>query len=84
MEAGLPNITGKAGFDVGGGSQVVYHRISGAFYGSDWTSGYVMATGREGSGHSSVTLDASRSSSIYGKSSTVQPTALTLKHYIKF
>ena len=82
--AGLPNIAGKAGFDVGGGSQVVYSKISGAFYGSDWVSGYVIATGREGSGYSAVTLDASRSSSIYGNSDTVQPKAVTVKFCIKY
>ena len=69
IEAGLPNITGWSEH---------YHDLSrhdtgGAFY----SSGGISAQGSgSGSGTwSRLNIDASRSSSIYGKSSTVQPPA---------
>jgi hypothetical protein len=65
IEAGLPNITGYAGLTKNGG-------MNGAFYEGN--------QGRSaGKGDTFSTLecyfDASRSSSIYGRSSTVQPAA---------
>ena len=72
--AGLPNITGTF--------QTLYPGtpITGAFYGSSGTS-----NGDGGNGNTKgVTLDASRSSAIYGASTTVQPPALTMRYYIKY
>lgn len=70
IAAGLPNITGSGGtcWDINQGSQV-----SGAFYKSN-TIG-TLATGSSSYKPYHVNLNASRSSSIYGNSSTVQPAA---------
>lgn len=66
VNAGLPNITGKLG-GTEGGSSVTWN--SGAFYNTnEW---YNMAGG--GQDDVLVGFDASRSSSIYGSSTTVQP-----------
>ena len=73
-EAGLPNITGTFGAD-----DRVMKAVGGAFYqyGQDDTGsqkseyGYVIG------------LDASRSSSVYGKSNTVQPKSYLVRFYIK-
>lgn len=64
-EAGLPNITGT--FINGRWDDT---HISGCFY---KTGNYQGASGTDN--RSIVTFDASRSSSIYGKSDTVQPPA---------
>ena len=67
INAGLPNITGKVGYVTGENLQ------SGAFY--------KVTNGRSGTydtywdNRGNVMFDASRSSSIYGASSTVQPPA---------
>lgn len=68
IEAGLPNITGSFTSDDAGGNP------TGAFY----VSGYPTGDGGSGGGWR-ITLDASRSSSIYGKSSTVQPPAIKVR-----
>ena len=74
VEAGLPNITGHAGPDVGSG----YYNVNrpnayGAFYGGgesyDWAAGGQQTPGKD------VCFDASRSSPIYGAIDTVQPAA---------
>ena len=73
--AGLPNITGSAGYTVRLTS------ASGAFdYGSggsanQWGSGEWGAV-------NPFTFDASRSSSIYGRSNTVQPQSIKVLYYI--
>lgn len=66
IEAGLPNITGAFGVGDSSGTST-----SGVFYtisGSRWNEG----GGSRGS-NPDIGFNASRSSSIYGKSSTVQP-----------
>ena len=77
VEAGLPNITGSGGFDVNTNEN------------SDYWSGCLQATqfgnqgvGDDGSKTTTFTLDASRSSSIYGNSNTVQPQAIKVLYYI--
>ena len=72
--AGLPNITGA----FSGGVNMV---VSGAFN-ADSTSGGTQQGG--GFGETKYSFDASRSSAIYGNSSTVQPPALTLLPIIKY
>ena len=66
--AGLPNITGSFTSDDAGGNP------TGAFY----VSGYPTGDGGNGGGWR-INLDASRSSSIYGKSNTVQPPAIKVR-----
>lgn len=73
MEAGLPNITGW----ICGGW------MSGS--GSFQNAGYVYASG-DGRGYpssDSCIFNASRSSPIYGRSTTVQPPAVTVRYFIK-
>lgn len=74
IEAGLPNITGKF--------VAVYqgNPVSGAFI-NKGTGGHTKnKTDWDGQ---NIAFDASRSSSIYGKSNTVQPPAVTVKYLIK-
>lgn len=78
INAGLPNITGNFGITANGarGSNMSVSSASGAFYSaarSGWRDGYT-------DGYNSNTtyyaeFNASRSSSIYGNSTTVQPNA---------
>lgn len=72
ISAGLPNITGTITGDSGNSA----NNISGAFY-NDW----VNAGGYEGYGGGKpvIRFNASRSSSIYGNSSTVQPPAVKVR-----
>lgn len=83
--AGLPNITGKMG-------PFLNNVISG---GSNYTQGVftISATGSTMDDISrpnppknlyGFNFDASRSSSIYGNSTTVQPPALTMRYIIKY
>lgn len=74
IEAGLPNITGS----VGGCSDP---DTWGAFY--QYGHGVFGGQGAGAPRHSTY-MDASRSSSIYGKSSTVQPPAMKVNFFIKY
>lgn len=89
-EAGAPNITGEMGMrpwysgSSYGSANVL--PINGAF---DWGSGgdnqvIGFAPSQSSAKATSITLDASRSSSVYGKSSTVQPPAVTMRYIIKY
>lgn len=85
IAAGLPNITGYSawacnGFcDRGYSSQgSAYNKSSGALYATKDGGAYALigANGPDlGSANTRVNIDASRSSSIYGNSTTVQPPA---------
>lgn len=77
INAGLPNITGTFGIGDTSGTYT-----SGAFYtisGTRWNEG----GGSKGS-NPDVGFNASRSSSIYGQSPTVQPPSQTVKLCIKY
>lgn len=77
--AGLPNITGEAGTPTTEGTSAI--SSSGAL------TATIIASGRAaGSGGSSmkISIDASKSSSIYGNSTTVQPKSLTVRAIIKY
>lgn len=80
IDAGLPNITGS--LNVSWRNNGTANGASGAFtqrpyYGADWSSGSSATHMHE------YTLNASKSSSIYGNSTTVQPPAVTVKYLIK-
>ena len=78
MEAGLPNITGT--FQ---GSSGFYHSFSnGAFSStrSDYDNSAYLGSGHR---HPIFSFNASNSNSIYGKSTTVQPPAVTVRWLIK-
>ncbi len=77
-EAGLPNITGTFATELENRGLLKY---SGAF-GFSHFFGY----GDEGVAENEsliYTFDASKSNAIYGKSSTVQPPAMTVRFYIR-
>lgn len=74
VEAGLPNITGRAGPDGEAGFYSVNKpNAYGAFYGGgksyDWAASGTSTPGKD------LCFDASRSNPIYGRSATVQPAA---------
>ena len=75
-EAGLPNITGNI--------SAFKARISGAFVGSNNTNRYDGWNDNEDEYAVSTSFDASRSNSIYGASTTVQPPAMTVIYCIKY
>lgn len=70
VEAGLPNITGTIGPIIEEGARGVY--TNGAFYEAG------TGTGHAGGVDYIVKMDASRCSSVYGKSSTVTPPSVKL------
>lgn len=80
--AGLPNITGA--FSANNSRE--QDRTTGAFtYGSDVLSRGSRGTSTFDAGDVHLySFNASRSSSIYGKSTTVQPASLTSRYYIKY
>lgn len=80
FEAGLPEITGT--LNVSWRNNGSANGATGAFtdrpyFGADWSSGSSAVHMHE------YTLKASKSSSIYGRSSTVQPPAVTVRYFIK-
>lgn len=75
LEAGLPNITG-------GFNKTKWDGANGAFYFVG--SGGTNSNAASGGSGSYVGFDASRSNSIYGKSSTVQPPAVVTNFIIKY
>lgn len=72
VEAGLPNITGA--FNVSAEEQ---NYISGAFY----ENGTFRGNGANAEPNKHINFDASRSSSVYGNSDTVQPPATQMYLY---
>ena len=90
IEAGLPNITGTAdaentdgGNGAGGG---YYPNKTGAFYSyniTNKTARYANYNSSNTDNAFSFGFDASRSSSIYGNSNTVQPNAVKYRAFIQ-
>ena len=81
LEAGLPNITGTDRSIASG-----IWGMSGSLYGATNANGTGATYGGTSSSTSyyRTTFDASRSSSIYGKSNTVQPPAIIVNYFIKY
>jgi hypothetical protein len=77
--AGLPNIMGN----IQPVTEYVASSGSGALYNANSSSGY-RGTYRNDGNRMIIYFDASRSNSIYGASTTVQPPALTMRFYIKY
>lgn len=93
VESGLPNITGN--FQTRSGSTT--EGTSGAIYGAYGAMKYTKNGNGSTNNNATISLttastvagdlidfDASRSNSIYGKSSIVQPPALLIRYYIKY
>ena len=84
--AGLPNIEGAFGLDNEHGTSVSsFFARAGAIYTTPNYSSLARIAETAGqAGNAGISFDASRSSSIYGSSSTVQPPALTCLICIKY
>lgn len=82
VEAGLPNITGEAVVVFPSNSTDLAEDVSGVFF-SSWR---YPDNGANGGDHAAVNLkfDASRSSTIYGSSTTVTPLTYTVRAYIAY
>lgn len=72
VEAGAPNITGRTG------TECLDSGTTGAFHAEQYTCFRVDAAGT----YNGSTFDASRSSSVYGNSNTIQPQAIKYYFYI--
>ena len=83
LEAGLPNITGYLTHELRGSSnwETTETNGSGALNGYK-TSTYSLGDASSGMSGNIITFDASRSSSIYGNSITVQPQTIKVLYYI--
>ena len=81
--AGLPNITGRVSHFAG---QNIFGSASGAFYLGDVVTGSQSAGTSDGAktARGDFKMDASRSSGVYGNSTTVQPKSVTVKYCIKY
>lgn len=88
--AGLPNITGGlrvAKYNTGEYSPVAtYSDYGAAIYAGDDVGESItrVANGSSSTSGRSFHFDASKSSAIYGNSTTVQPPALTMRYIIKY
>lgn len=78
MPAGLPNITAS----VNGAKEVRLSDYTGAFY-SETSKSQSGTANVSGSDYHNLYLDASRSSSIYGNSDTVQPKAVKYRAMVQ-
>lgn len=87
VEAGLPNITGTFGLrPVDSGLNVTWETRNGAVTAVTKTSDSSNCLAKASSYGPliNVTIDASRSSAIYGKSDTVTPLTYTVRAYIAY
>lgn len=80
-QAGVPNITGQVIFGNSGDIGVNTQYVSGAFYTDTGRNIKSASSGSQTNNHP-LLLNASRSSSIYGRSSTVQPQSIKVLYYI--
>ena len=80
--AGLPNITGQVSVDASVGSATHTTAFAGAFSKMSTATIFKNASNGTDTVDYGIKFDASRSSSIYGNSTTVQPPALTMKPFI--
>ena len=82
IAAGLPNITGN----IGGLNQIAsqFNLISGAFNGREMTGAALFSVASSGDSASPLSFNASRSSAIYGNSTTVQSPAIATNFIIKY
>ena len=79
--AGLPNITGNLSK---AGTTGVFDNATGSFSGNDSSFYAPKEGGTKFRMVNVINFNASSSSSIYGKSNTVQPPALTMLYIIKY
>ena len=80
IDAGLPNITGGI---VGLPASSAEDALTGSFYANESSNSSIAGTTSTNVKHYNLLLDASRSSSIYGNSLTVQPDAVKYRAFIQ-
>lgn len=81
LSAGLPNITGQVDFENIEG----LWGANGCFSGTGPSDNkYPSSTNDQNARQTAMDFDASRSSSVYGASNTVQPPALVLLPQIRY
>lgn len=83
LDAGLPNITGQATYISSDGVDQDKYPDTGCFFWGSYNNTRETSN-TNGSAKRDFKFDASRSNSIYGKSSTVQPPALCLLPCIRY
>lgn len=83
IDAGLPNIKGSVNNVL---QTFGWDSSAAAGSGAIVITGLTEMAGTHGTGYGGVGIefDASKSNSIYGNSTTVQPPALTMRYYIKY
>ncbi len=74
-EAGLPNITGTFASE--------YAQSQGAFSGAYYSYAESVGGDNGGGRDEKIYFDASRASVVYGRSTTVQPAAYTVRYLIR-
>lgn len=84
LDAGMPNITGMATFVNSDGEDQTNNPDTGCFYWGTYTHTWTTYSTNKGPAKRDLKFSASRSSVIYGKSSTVQPPALCLLPCIRY
>lgn len=82
LSAGLPNITGTAGSGDGWDNSMSFAFATGAFAAQNSLYGRSSNNG-EGTRNRGFNFDASRSSSIYGNSTTVQPKSVRYRAMVQ-
>ena len=87
--AGLPNIDGYIDLHAIANPNIVSSSIGGALYGdggseTQYRTPADLAIHNGAASIGRIKIDASRSSSVYGNSTTVQPPALTMRYIIKY
>lgn len=82
ISAGLPNITGTCGYNEGGGVL----SSDGTFYSGAFSTGSSCSRTLGGWNHKGyyLSISASRSNSLYGSASTVQPKSYGTQYLIKY
>lgn len=85
VNAGLPGITASIEMNIQAGQMVAMMNASGAFYTTDQEQqNTTQPTTSKMNRNKTLKFDASRSNSIYGNSTTVQPPAVKLLPIIKY
>ena len=75
VQAGLPNITGKATYLQTDGTDQTHYPDLGCFSWGNYNHSWKTSAINEGPAKRDLLFNASRSNSIYGRSDTVQPPA---------
>ena len=86
LEAGLPNITGTTSTNIGNGRGAMYMEGTGAFASRTQQGAAILLDSAYTYNNQVIGVEfkASRSSNIYGNSSTVQPPAIVLIPQMKY